>query len=275
MTLASVKGGVGKTTLAYALSCAAVAQGFKTIAVDLDPTPGLTNGLGPGEGPTIADAFLYGMPVEKILRESDLGVSYMPGSTELEGVAVSPPDIQCLVDALREHADIIILDTPPRRSFFEGPMKVADRIVIPTDMSDQGVNVAAVTTATALSFGLRDKIGGVVLNRVRAGTVVTEIRQHRVLTRYTRNLIDAVEGLGVTYETVIWDASEWGVAYSESRAPHRPQLDMATRLLDEILNRGQIDEIALDCFADSNLVLGEGEDMAAEDDDDDVFVEGA
>src|SRR6202158_3627617 len=45
ITIASLKGGVGKTTSSYALCAAAAAGGLKVIAIDLDPTGGLSNAL--------------------------------------------------------------------------------------------------------------------------------------------------------------------------------------------------------------------------------------
>ena len=45
ITIASLKGGVGKTTTSYALAAAAAASGLRVIAIDLDPTGGLSNAL--------------------------------------------------------------------------------------------------------------------------------------------------------------------------------------------------------------------------------------
>ncbi|MFM5904008.1 MAG: ParA family protein, partial [Microbacteriaceae bacterium] len=46
LSVSSLKGGVGKTTVALGMASAAYARGLRTLVVDLDPPCDATTGLG-------------------------------------------------------------------------------------------------------------------------------------------------------------------------------------------------------------------------------------
>ena len=75
ITIASLKGGVGKTTSSYALCAAAAAGGLKVIAIDLDPTGGLSNALERAKrSVTVIDVLHGRVTLREALIDHPLGI---------------------------------------------------------------------------------------------------------------------------------------------------------------------------------------------------------
>ena len=84
ITVASLKGGVGKTTTSYALAAAAAARHLRVIAIDLDPTGGLSNALERAKRTvTIADVLRGRCTLEEALIDHPLGIRTVAGHRSL------------------------------------------------------------------------------------------------------------------------------------------------------------------------------------------------
>ena len=188
LSVSSLKGGVGKTTVALGLASAAFARGLRTLVVDLDPQCDATTGLGAvGEFETNVASVLKNPKhdvVSKAIVSSAWGkgasgfVDVMAGSPRSLHFDTPHPTIRqtwMLEEALHrveKNYDLVIIDTPPSINALTRMAWVAsDRVLIVTEPSIFSV-VAADRAIRAI-----DEIREAVTKRVRPfGVVVNRYR---------------------------------------------------------------------------------------------------
>ena len=147
ITIATHKGGTGKTVTAMALGSGLARAGEKTLIVDLDPQAHSTIGLGvelANGDLTLRDVFSEPlMPITKIIRDTHLKLLRLaPSHIRLERVAHSlyarPKREELLRRALREARDgydFIVIDCPPSLGVLtETGIAAADLVLIPSQM---------------------------------------------------------------------------------------------------------------------------------------------
>jgi chromosome partitioning protein len=85
LTFLSLKGGTGKTTTVYNVSCELARRGKRVLAVDLDPQGYLTYSFGEGTAGGRKSVFdvINGMPVREAIRETKSGVHLLAADLEL------------------------------------------------------------------------------------------------------------------------------------------------------------------------------------------------
>lgn len=197
LSVSSLKGGVGKTTVALGLASAAFARGLRTLVVDLDPQCDASTGLGAvGEfRETCADVLEN--PKHNIVSRSIVASSWtkirpgnidvMLGSPRLLAFDTPNPtlkDVWKLEEALsrvEKDYDLVIIDTPPSINGLTRTAWVSsDRILIVTEPGIFSVVAAerAMRAIEELRKGLtpRLKALGVVINRVRPQSKEHEFR---------------------------------------------------------------------------------------------------
>jgi cellulose biosynthesis protein BcsQ len=136
IAIASPAGGVGKTTLAHAISVAAAEFGKKTLLIDLDPAGSLTFRLG-FENPrlTITD-FLTGTSLSsENLNLTAERFAFMPADSRLT-TNLNENALSVFLGALPEPFDLVVLDVAPSLTqSLKLALSVADHIFTPVDAS--------------------------------------------------------------------------------------------------------------------------------------------
>jgi cellulose biosynthesis protein BcsQ len=228
ITIASLKGGVGKTTTSYALAAAAAAGGLRVVAIDLDPTGGLSNVLEKAKRSiTIADVLHQRVSLLDALIEHPLGIKTVAGHRSLNEEALPAAQLQSIFEPIRDSVDLILLDTHPHEPSLLGPMSVADRIVIPTALDILSLRAAALTVGLAQQLGVLDKIRGIVVTNAK-----------RPMSRITESLLNGLTLSGLAFETVLWYSSGWVLATSgRGELPEQELLDQTKVLLREVAVR--------------------------------------
>lgn len=144
----SRKGGVGKTSIAAALSGLLAAAGWRTLAVDLDPQGDLGWDLGyhhtdRSDGGTNLAAALRGEATPAPLRDIRPGLDVLPGGLAVEAVTGPGADPGALRVALAAVADtyqLIILDCPPQNRVIQRmALTAAAHVIIPTKADDASI----------------------------------------------------------------------------------------------------------------------------------------
>jgi len=198
VTLASMKGGVGKTTLTTLLARYLVEiHQLPVLVLDLDPQRGATLLLlGPQQavkyqGFTTLDILLSeqaGIPSSELVLQALLSSSYHPdiwlipacaGLGRLAGPHTRRDLLQCaLQGSARLPASLILVDSGPDISLCELSLQAADLVFIPMTLSHQSGIPTLNTLQAALS--LDRPIGGLIPTMVgRAGWNQDRIHQWR------------------------------------------------------------------------------------------------
>lgn len=141
ITVASEKGGVGKTTLSVNLGASLSARGLEVLVVDLDPQGNTTQHLGVDDDGEVLAHLLRGLSEvgSMELVETDFGFDLIAGGRSLataraelltSGTGIGRVDQ--LIDPLRDLYDVIILDTPPAAGILQQSAIVAcDGVLTP------------------------------------------------------------------------------------------------------------------------------------------------
>lgn len=186
LSVSSLKGGVGKTTVALGIASAALSRGLRTLVVDLDPQSDATTALGATRELKATCAEVLRLPkhdnVHKAIVVSDWetlsgGVmDLLPGSpktVEFDSPTPTKRDLWRLEEALSrvEHDyDLAIIDTPPSlNGLTQMAWTASDRVLIVAEPSIFSV-LAADRAMRAIAEISRQTAGrlkplGVLVNR--------------------------------------------------------------------------------------------------------------
>ena len=187
LSVSSLKGGVGKTTVALGLASAALNKGLNTLIVDLDPQCDATSGLAATSEFGASVAEVLQSPKIAIIRRAIVSSAWArttkmdvligsPRSLLLDNPAPTVADVWKLEDVLtqiEDEYDLVIIDTPPSINALTRTAWVAsDRVILVTEPSLYSV-IAADRARKAIAeisakLSPRLKLLGVVVNRLRS-----------------------------------------------------------------------------------------------------------
>jgi len=220
ITIASLKGGAGKTTTAYALACAAGVTGLRALALDLDPAFGLTAALGLSPRPaTIADA-VHGGDLDAALQQHPLGVHAVAADRRLTGDAPQAERLRALLWEARSRYDVIVLDASPDEAAMLGPVDVADHIVVPAALDILSMRAAALTAALVDAAGALDRVSGLA---------VTD--PSRPMSAAERSVLAGLQRHGLALETQLMARRSWPSASTAATDPEVAGMLTAGKLL--------------------------------------------
>lgn len=197
LSVSSLKGGVGKTTVALGLASAALDRGMRVLVIDVDPQCDATTGLSATSefGTSVSEVLQTpkGPVVRRAIVEShwshskDAKMDVMVGSPRILMLDSPKPTIEEVwrleqaLSHLEGEYDLVIIDTPPSINALTRTAWVAsDRVVLVSEPSFYSV-VAADRARRAIgeikeNISSRLDLLGIVVNRYRPQSQEHEYR---------------------------------------------------------------------------------------------------
>lgn len=251
LSISSLKGGVGKTSVALGLASAAQSRGIPTLVVDMDPQADASTGLDIPISTPLDIADVLAAPKSKLAREAIVPSGWteegssrldvIPGSpraAEFDRPSLSERYLRRLRDALERVSDVyrlVIIDCPPSlNGLTRSAWTASNRVLVVTE---PGLfSVAAADRALRASDELRKRTAkdlqplGIALNRVRPSS-----REHSFRINELKDMFGPlVVNPPLPERTVLQQAQ--GSARPIHQWPGRPASELA-RAFDKILDR--------------------------------------
>jgi len=159
-TIASGKGGVGKTTSAVNIAAVLEANGYDTAVVDADlEMANLGEMIGVEHDGSLHGVLAGNRAVSEVLTDAQGGITAVPGERSLEAYAeADPAKLRGVIGTLRDAYDVVLVDTGAGLSHETAvPLGLADGILLVTTPDDVSV------TDTAKTVDLAERVDGTVI----------------------------------------------------------------------------------------------------------------
>lgn len=208
LSVSSLKGGVGKTTVALGLASAALNKGLNTLVVDLDPQCDATSGLAAASNQPASVAEVLNNPKLSTVRSAIVSSGWhqsskmdvmvgSPRSLLLDNPAPSVSDVWKLEEVLamlEDDYDLVIIDTPPSINALTRTAWVAsDRVLVVTEPALYSV-IAADRARRAINeisakLSPRLRLLGIVVNRLRPNSHEHDFRLRELREMFGEQLL--------------------------------------------------------------------------------------
>ena len=236
-TIATQKGGTGKTTTAAALAQAAAYKGRRALAIDLDPQGNLTFALGADATQPGSYDLLHGAAAADVIQTTAQNIDVIAASPDLQTektAAGSARRLQDAIEPLRRKYSIIVIDTPATAGELQyNALQAADRLIIP--LQADAYNAQSLYQITGVAEQIKQsnprlKIAGVIMTQYDGRTTIT--RQLRDILEATATLLH-IPFLGIVRKAI---AVQEAAALQRSLFEYAPKSNPAADYM-QIYNR--------------------------------------
>ena len=197
LSVSSLKGGVGKTTVTLGLASAAFAKGISTLVVDLDPQSDVSTGMDIAVAGHLNVADVLASPKEKIVRSAIAPSGWTRGRPGTVDVLIGSPsainfdgphpsirDIWKLEEALahvEKDYELVLIDCAPSlNALTRTAWAASDRVAVVTEPGLFSVAAAdrALRAIEEIRRGLSPRLQplGIIVNRARVQSLEHQFR---------------------------------------------------------------------------------------------------
>lgn len=177
IALASLKGGVGKTTIGENLGIILGRTGRRVLLVDGDlATASLTVLIGLiDREPNLHDLLAGRGLVENSVYDA-YGIKVIPSGGSLRGFLKADINkLPRIIDWGKQNFDVVIVDTPPGLTKYSlAPLRASDSVLIVSTQDPSAVEAAAKLEEVLQTLEI--KISGVVVNKVRRSSFFKKLK---------------------------------------------------------------------------------------------------
>ncbi len=215
LTIASGKGGVGKTVSIVNLAVGLRMQDQSVVLVDGDlGMPNIAKWFGADREPTLHDVLAGTTSLHAAVRQEADGFAVLPGDTEIDGFAdADPSQFAYAVDRLAQQYEYVLIDTGGGLSYENAlPLEIADEILLVTSPDPSAIS------DTKRTKGLIDLIEGTI-----RGVIITKASAEVEPATIAEQLDAYVYGLVPFDETV-----EESVVNCQPLEVYAPETDAAS-----------------------------------------------
>lgn len=211
LSISSLKGGVGKTTVTLGLASAAFSRGLRTLVVDLDPQSDASTGLDVdpngkaniadvlGDPKRVADAICQSGWVNHHEGKIDLLLG-SPSAINFDGPHPSIREIWKLEEALahiEKDYDLVLIDCPPSlNALTRTAWAASDRVLIVTEPGLFAVAAAdrALRAIDELRAAVSERLSplGIVINRSRPQSSEHQFRIREMRELFGELVLDPI-----------------------------------------------------------------------------------
>jgi chromosome partitioning protein len=197
LSISSLKGGVGKTTVTLGLASAAFSRGLRTLVVDLDPQSDASTGMDIQIAGRLTIADVLGSPKDRVVRQAIAPSGWTrgrpgkvdvligsPSAINFDGPHPSIREIWKLEEALahiESEYDLVLVDCAPSlNALTRTAWAASDRVVVVTEPGLFSVAAAdrALRAIEEIRRGLSPRLQplGIVVNRARVQSLEHQFR---------------------------------------------------------------------------------------------------
>jgi chromosome partitioning protein len=197
LSVSSLKGGVGKTTVTLGLASAAFAKGLRTLVVDLDPQSDVSTGMDVDVTGRLNIADVLSSPKEKTVRQAIAPSAWTkdgsgtidvligsPSAINFDGPHPSIREIWKLEEALAHveaDYDLVLIDCAPSlNALTRTAWAASDRVTVVTEPGLFSVAAAdrALRAIEEIRRGLSPRLQplGIIVNRARVQSIEHQFR---------------------------------------------------------------------------------------------------
>lgn len=187
-TIATQKGGTGKSTTAAALAQAAAYKGKTALAIDLDPQANLTYCLAADQTQPGSYDLLHGAAASSVTQTTAQGIDVIAASPDLQtetSGAGTARRLQKALEPVKRQYDIIVIDTPATAGELQyNALQAADRLIIPLEADAYNLqSLAQITDAAQQIKGSNPglKIAGVLLTQYDPRPIINRQLQEQLI----------------------------------------------------------------------------------------------
>ena len=200
IAVAVQKGGTGKTTTAAALAQAAVFQGRRCLAIDLDPQGNFSQAAAAQMMPETGNSYnlLAGLPAAQLIQTTGQGLDIIPACLDLTTISSgrgSARRLQKALEPIKDNYDLIVIDTPATAGeLLYNALQAATGAVIP--LQADSYNIQSLYQITDIIEQFKKSNPGLA----GAGVLLTMYDGRTRHARAIRDILkDQAAGLGLTY----------------------------------------------------------------------------
>jgi chromosome partitioning protein len=229
ISIATQKGGTGKTTTAHALGAGLILRGHRVLFIDLDPQGNLTYIMRAATGQPTAHEVLTGRATAAEAVQHTPGGDIIPAGPALAGADLElnrtgkEYKLKEAVQPLKESYDYIVIDTPPALGILTiNALTAAGSVIIPAQadiFSLQGIGqlyntIQAVQKYTNPALTIK----GILLTRHNARAILS------------RDITELIEDTARQLDTFVYKAViREGIALKEAQASRQDIFSYAPR----------------------------------------------